>query len=341
MTATRGVEELALALAHWLEHQRDAHGQPYVPWEIPRAAYFQVDGDAPEESPALESELRLAADTASVVLPVVADVASARSRPSPEIVPPLHSAQSSRLIPEPAVSQLAPVHVASDQIAPPEKREQLKVAAQDWSNEKKLSYLHQKVIGDCQRCPLASSRRNLVFGVGNPEASVMVVGEAPGAQEDAQGEPFVGVAGQRLNRWLAAAGLRREDVFIANVLKCRPPGNRDPAPLEIERCSGFLRAQIRAVAPRVILALGRFAGTLLVERPNTTLGKMRGVEHAYVDPRSDGRKIPVFVTFHASYVLRCEKEPGPAKAVAAASRPSEDEIAVHDVQRAVSRAREG
>ena len=131
------------------------------------------------------------------------------------------------------------------------------------------------VIGDCQLCPLGQTRTNLVFGVGNPNARVMFIGEGPGRNEDLQGEPFVGAAGQRLNSLLALAGLTREDIYIANVIKCRPPSNRNPRPEEIEACSPFLREQIRSIWPDVIVCLGNFA-TQFVMRTEKGVTKLRG-----------------------------------------------------------------
>ena len=131
------------------------------------------------------------------------------------------------------------------------------------------------VLGDCQLCPLGKTRTNLVFGVGNPHARVMFVGEGPGRNEDLQGEPFVGAAGQRLNSLLALAGLTREDIYIANVIKCRPPGNRNPKPEEIVACSPFLREQIRSIWPDVIVCLGNFA-TQFVMRTEKGITHLRG-----------------------------------------------------------------
>ena len=117
----------------------------------------------------------------------------------------------------------------------------------------------------CRRCPLADGRTQTVFGVGNPSARVLIVGEAPGKNEDLQGEPFVGAAGKYLNELLAIAGLRREDVFIANVLKCRPPGNRDPRPEEIELCTPYLREQTRTIDPEFIVTLGNFSTKFIMK----------------------------------------------------------------------------
>jgi DNA polymerase len=133
----------------------------------------------------------------------------------------------------------------------------------------------RELIGDCQRCPLAPTRTTLVFGVGDPHARVMLVGEAPGRNEDLKGEPFVGAAGQLLDELLAHAGLVRGEVYIANVLKCRPPGNRDPEPVEIETCTPFLREQIRLVEPEVLVTLGNFA-TRFVLKTQAGITRLRG-----------------------------------------------------------------
>ncbi len=188
------------------------------------------------------------------------------------------------------------------------RAEALREQAKTWSAATKLEYLRRRNIGDCRRCGLCRTRTNIVFGVGNPEADIMFVGEAPGADEDRLGEPFVGRAGQRLDAWTAALGLRREDVYIANVLKCRPPGNRDPAPEEVDRCAPFLQAQIRAIEPKVIVALGRHAGMLLSRREDLTLRAMRGGSLVYdaTGPKEapGSRTIPLVVTYHPAFVLR-------------------------------------
>jgi DNA polymerase len=173
-----------------------------------------------------------------------------------------------------------------------------------------------------------------VFGVGNPEANIMFVGEAPGADEDRLGEPFVGAAGRRLDQWIEHIGLRRADVYIANVLKCRPPGNRDPQPIEIERCSPFLHAQIRAIEPKILIALGRFAGCLLLGR-ELKLWEMRGKVQKYREPKS-GVEIPLLVTYHPAYVLRSEQRPPQGGPDRAGAIKSEDEKVLADLARAVS-----
>jgi DNA polymerase len=155
-------------------------------------------------------------------------------------------------------------------------------------------------LGECTRCKLAGGRTTLVFGVGNPAAELLFVGEGPGADEDAQGEPFVGKAGQLLTRMIEAMGYRREQVYIANVVKCRPPGNRNPEPDEIEACEPFLRRQIEAVGPKVIVALGKFAAHTLL-RTAVPITKLRGTWSTYAG-------VKLMPTFHPAYLLRSPDE---------------------------------
>lgn len=150
----------------------------------------------------------------------------------------------------------------------------------------------------CQACALHKTRTHAVFGVGDRQAQWMVIGEAPGADEDRQGEPFVGRAGQLLNAMLHAAGFRREQVYIANILKCRPPGNRDPRPEEVVRCEPYLHRQIALVAPQIILAVGRIAAQNLL-KTDANLGSLRGRIHYFGD-----QQVPVVVTYHPAYLLR-------------------------------------
>ena len=154
------------------------------------------------------------------------------------------------------------------------------------------------VVAACTRCRLCEGRTQTVFGVGHPAARWFVVGEAPGADEDRLGEPFVGRAGQLLNAMLAAVGLPRESVYIANVLKCRPPGNRDPQAIEVESCIGYLRRQIELVRPDLVLCVGRIAAQNLLGT-DAALAKLRGQVH-----RLDGVPAPVVVTYHPAYLLR-------------------------------------
>jgi len=157
-------------------------------------------------------------------------------------------------------------------------------------------------VAACTACSLSATRTQTVFGVGNRDAEWMIVGEAPGAEEDRRGEPFVGPAGQLLDRMLQAAGFQRSDVYIANILKCRPPENRDPRPEEVAACSGYLRRQIEWVAPKLILCVGRIAAQNLLGT-NESTGKLRGRVH-----RDPGTGTPVIVTYHPAYLLRQPSE---------------------------------
>lgn len=156
----------------------------------------------------------------------------------------------------------------------------------------------RKALGPCQRCALGERRSNLVFGVGNPNARLMFVGEAPGAEEDRQGEPFVGAAGQLLTRMIAAMRLSREEVYIANVVKCRPPGNRNPLPEEVQECLPFLAKQVAAVRPDCIVALGATAASALLGRP-VKIVRERGTWVDYAGT-------PTMLTLHPAYLLRQE-----------------------------------
>jgi len=151
-------------------------------------------------------------------------------------------------------------------------------------------------VAACTRCKLHESRTQTVFGVGNPNADWMIIGEAPGAEEDRRGEPFVGRAGKLLDEMLQAAGQGRNSVFIANILKCRPPNNRDPEPAESAECRRYLERQIELVQPKIIIAVGRIAAHLLLET-DTPVGRLRGTTH-YLD------KTPLIVTYHPAYLLR-------------------------------------
>jgi uracil-DNA glycosylase len=168
-------------------------------------------------------------------------------------------------------------------------------------------------LGECTRCQLHKGRTKLVYGVGNPRADLMFVGEGPGADEDAQGEPFVGRAGQLLNNMIKAMGLQREDIYIANVVKCRPPGNRTPEPEECEMCSPFLMRQIGAIKPKVIVALGATAAKNLLAM-NSSLGDLRGrfydFKPAGSDPLWPGACLAV--TYHPAYLLRDPRQKGEA-----------------------------
>ena len=164
-----------------------------------------------------------------------------------------------------------------------------------------LSHLANQVEA-CDQCELHKSRTQTVFGVGNKNSDWLIVGEAPGADEDFKGEPFVGRAGKLLNAMLFSMGLQRQEVFIANILKCRPPKNRDPKINEVEACEKYLRQQIALIKPKIILALGRIAAQNLL-KSDTPIGKMRGNSYLYPDTN-----LPVVVTYHPAYLLRSPRE---------------------------------
>jgi DNA polymerase len=151
-------------------------------------------------------------------------------------------------------------------------------------------------LGDCERCGLSGERQNIVFGEGSPRAKVVFVGEGPGAEEDRTGRPFVGRAGELLDKMIASVGWRREDVYICNVVKCRPPGNRDPQNEEVAACRRFLERQLRSIRPRVIVTLGKPASSTLLGRP-VAITKTRGLWQEW-------EGIPLMPTYHPAYLLR-------------------------------------
>jgi DNA polymerase len=167
--------------------------------------------------------------------------------------------------------------------------------ASDGGGARRLAAIREE-LGDCQRCKLAGKRTNIVYGVGNPDAPLVFVGEAPGADEDRTGEPFVGAAGQLLTKMIEAMGLARQDVYICNILKCRPPGNRNPEPDEIAECEPFLKKQLAAIRPRMIVTLGKFAAQCLL-RSDAPISKLRGAWKSY-------EGIPLMPTYHPAFLLR-------------------------------------
>ncbi|MGM0558364.1 MAG: uracil-DNA glycosylase family protein [Myxococcota bacterium] len=179
------------------------------------------------------------------------------------------------------------------------QQETEKKSKDDMTKAEKLEFL-EDYLGDCKRCDLCENRTNIVFGDGSAKARLVFVGEAPGYNEDKQGLPFVGDAGQLLNKMIEAMGLEREDVYICNVIKCRPPKNRDPRPDEIKECSPFLRKQLEVIDPEVIVSLGKFASQWLLESDDA-MGAMRGTWHAWNDT-------PVMPTYHPAYLLRQENQ---------------------------------
>jgi uracil-DNA glycosylase family 4 len=196
--------------------------------------------------------------------------------------------------------EVAPAAIVDTAPTPASKRIELRAAvpvaplppALDWG------VLRERVAG-CTACAeLCKTRTQTVFGVGNTRAEWLVIGEAPGAEEDRQGEPFVGRAGQLLNAMLLAIGLPRETVFIANILKCRPPGNRDPKPEEVSRCLPYLANQIALLKPRIILAVGRIAAQNLLAT-DAPLARLRGKLHTFGEANT-----PLVITYHPAYLLR-------------------------------------
>lgn len=160
----------------------------------------------------------------------------------------------------------------------------------------------QQQVAACTACPLSQSRTQTVFGVGNKEADLLIVGEAPGFNEDAKGEPFVGRAGQLLDEMLRAIHLDRSKVYIANILKCRPPNNRDPKPEEVAQCTPFLENQIALLQPKIMLAVGRIAAQFLL-KTTISLSRLRGQQFTYGE-----NKTPLLVTYHPAYLLRSPHE---------------------------------
>jgi len=181
------------------------------------------------------------------------------------------------------------------EVTAPAARQAAVADAPDWS-------MLATQVAACTRCELHKTRSQTVFGTGNRQADWMIIGEAPGSDEDRQGEPFVGRAGQLLNEMLFAAGYQRADVYIANVIKCRPPNNRDPSTEQVACCRGYLERQIELVSPKLILAVGRIAAHNLLNI-ETPLGRLRGKVHRYGE-----QGIPMVVTYHPAYLLRSPLE---------------------------------
>lgn len=229
--------------------------------------------------PTKRSEGAAAADPAESIMPV-------------EPVEPVESADAPPVSSPERRPGASPVLVARSR-APSAQRDPV-IAGLDWAG------LADAVSG-CEACGLCEGRRNTVFGTGPRPAPWMLVGEAPGQNEDLSGEPFVGDAGRLLDEMLRAIGVDRPgEAFIANVMKCRPPGNRDPVPDEIARCEPYLLRQVELLQPRLIVVLGRFAAQSLL-RTDATVASLRGRVHAY---RAGGRDVPMVVTYHPAYLLR-------------------------------------
>lgn len=180
------------------------------------------------------------------------------------------------------------------------KNSELRTPNSELDKETALKAL-RKDIGDCKRCRLSKERTNIVFGEGNPDAKLMFVGEAPGREEDSQGRPFVGDAGMLLTRLIEKMGFMREDVYIANIVKCRPPMNRNPEKDEIESCRGFVEKQIEIIKPEVLISLGRISAQTLIGNAGLKMTSIRGNFFDY-------KGIPLMPTFHPAYLLRNPKD---------------------------------
>ena len=216
---------------------------------------------------------------------------------SPAPVGPVNAALPNVVAGAPLRPQPLPVRVAAPAARTPEPSS-TGVELMEWD-------ALEQAVAQCHGCALCNGRRNTVFGAGDRQADWLIVGEAPGENEDLQGEPFVGQAGLLLDNMLKALGLnRRQKVYLANVLKCRPPGNRNPEPEEVAQCEPFLRRQVQLLQPRIILAMGRFAVQALLQS-SEPIGKLRGTVHRY-------NGIPLVVTYHPAYLLRNLAEKGKA-----------------------------
>ncbi len=272
--ALPGAEALAEVLAdvrRYLGWHRDVAGEEL---------HASMDGALGAVATAVSVEVTVEGSSSPPVVVEYAEVVT-------EVVPERVS-----LAPAPPAVPEPPPPVRTDT---PPSRAASAVAAPERAEPPRLDEVRRE-LGDCKRCKLCSGRKNLVFGVGNPKARLVFVGEGPGAEEDNQGVPFVGAAGQLLTKMISAMGYTRDEVYICNVVKCRPPGNRNPEPDEIQACQPFLEAQLNAIRPSVIIALGKFAAQTLL-RSDTPITRLRGHWREYVG-------IPLMPTFHPAYLLR-------------------------------------
>ena len=222
---------------------------------------------------------------------------TSRPLPIPNAVPQIKPIEASVVI-KPIKEQIS-VSGAGTIVCPPNDSTKISGDQTFMSEKERKSKLLEEIKNEmlaCHKCPLGKTRTNLVFGVGDPMAKLMFVGEAPGRDEDLQGEPFVGRAGQLLTKIIEAIGMKRSNVYIANVLKCRPPGNRNPLPEEIVLCMPYLIKQIETIQPKVLCALGTFAAQTLLNT-KAPVGTLRGKFHEY-------KGIPMMVTYHPAYLLR-------------------------------------
>jgi len=264
-----------------------------------------IDLWAPRRAPIVAGDDVEVIETAEIaVTPVAADATITAPAPEPVETP---APEPAAVEPETPVQVAEPAAVAPDSEPPASEPEPEAVPApvpaadNDPRGEAPLPEL-QTMVAQCTRCDLSTTRTNTVFGSGNPHADWLFVGEAPGREEDRKGEAFVGRAGQLLDAMLFALELDRDGVYIANVLKCRPPNNRDPMGVEVRECEPFLLRQVELMKPKVIVAMGRFAAQSLL-KSESPIGKLRGGNHVY-------RDIPLVVTYHPAYLLRSPDQKG-------------------------------
>jgi DNA polymerase len=244
------------------------------------------DQDAePAPQPALTAQPTTGATGAQAALQAIARASLARKTQAAVPAATSHSA------PAAAATAATAAAAATD--------EQRQITGMDWDTL-------AACVAECRRCPLCETRTKTVFGTGDRHAELLFVGEGPGQDEDQQGEPFVGRAGQLLNKMLAAIGLAREQVYIANIVKCRPPRNRNPAPEEASACRPYLERQIALLQPKLIVSLGAVSANNLLGN-SEAVGRMRGKHHHY-QPGDGAEPIPLLVTYHPSYYLRSPAE---------------------------------
>jgi DNA polymerase len=258
--------------------------------------------DPREELADIVSRLRRAIELKSIIeegkFPPAIALRPGPGRPASPLERPSVASGKAQGIERPARAARVTTPIATESVLPFDAQEDTRLAPswqKDPAGSSTLGELHDNY-SKCQRCPLGDTRTNFVFGVGNANAHVMFIGEAPGRDEDLQGEPFVGRAGQLLNKILEAVGFKREEVYIANILKCRPPGNRDPLPTEIASCEPILARQIQLIRPMILCALGSFAARTLLG-VNYGISKIRGTVHSY-------RGVPLIATYHPAALLR-------------------------------------
>ncbi len=268
---------------------------------LPRALLPQSENAAQAPAPALEADAARVAETTTVsgVPGPLPQAHSAKAQDEPAEVSNAHEASPPTSRPARPGAPARPQPVAQPEAFVALARDPADIEGAD------LQSLRQQV-DVCGACALSTSRQHAVFGSGATPAQWMIVGEAPGEQEDVQGLPFVGKSGELLTEMLRAMGIDRErDVFVANVIKCRPPGNRNPRPDEIEACKPFLLRQIQLVQPERLLVVGRFAAQVLLGS-SANLNSLRGRIHAFDD--GTGRMVPLVVSYHPAYLLRSPQE---------------------------------